>query len=494
LADTLRIGDVVSLATRTEAPVRPVDHRIADRAAASGGTRWRIRARESRPGDGWTPEPNVVELPPRREAMPDAACPDAGRSDEELGEEAVATMTASEEQSDRLEADTSEEVGGAFVRTPGRKEYARDSDKSNPRSATREPFPNVPPHVPLEVLCIRPGHWEDLAPRRAERPSMCFLPFVDGFICIACPRRDLRDGRAKNADVTRCDVGQMSTRRAEPCDPPDGGSNAITHPSKSITESRATSRSELCLVCGERTNREGHDAMKSNLNLVDPAGLNEEGGGRDGRSRSFEYPSSDRAASASLFVALALVLVACSSASDPSPGDSTGALSNSPTNKSSGGSDSSKTPAPASSGPVAVPTKAAKAPNTAQCAATANREDCSTCCEGANGESLKVNDDAFNQCACNAAKAQCPAECAKGFCDANGANGTAANPIGASSNDDPCMSCMPNLDGCDGQAKKACDADPTCSAAEKCYVDAKCDSKPPGPDEGTAEASSSSGK
>ena len=62
---------------------------------------------------------------------------------EELGEEAVATMTAGEDQSDRLEAEVSEEVGGPFVRTTGRREYARGTDKSNPRSATREPFPKT---------------------------------------------------------------------------------------------------------------------------------------------------------------------------------------------------------------------------------------------------------------------------------------------------------------------------------------------------------------
>jgi hypothetical protein len=62
---------------------------------------------------------------------------------EELGEEAIATMTAGEDQSDRLNTEVSEEVGGPFVRTTGRKEYARGTDKSNPRSATREPFPKT---------------------------------------------------------------------------------------------------------------------------------------------------------------------------------------------------------------------------------------------------------------------------------------------------------------------------------------------------------------
>jgi hypothetical protein len=98
-----------------------------------------------------------------------------------------------------------------------------------------------------------------------------------------------------------------------------------------------------------------------------------------------------------------------------------------------------------------------------------------------------VTDDAFTQCICNEAKATCPAECAAPYCNVDG-----AASVGGT--DDPCASCQPDFDTCDAQANKACDADPTCAAAEKCYADAKCDSKPPGPDEGTAEASSTRGQ
>lgn len=62
---------------------------------------------------------------------------------EELGEEAVQAMTSGEDASDRLEAPTDEEVGGPFIRTRGRQEFARGTDKSNPKDATREPFPKV---------------------------------------------------------------------------------------------------------------------------------------------------------------------------------------------------------------------------------------------------------------------------------------------------------------------------------------------------------------
>jgi hypothetical protein len=63
---------------------------------------------------------------------------------EELGEEAVRTMTSAEDQSARLqEATVEEEIGGPFVITPARREFARGTDRSNPRKATREPFPKT---------------------------------------------------------------------------------------------------------------------------------------------------------------------------------------------------------------------------------------------------------------------------------------------------------------------------------------------------------------
>jgi hypothetical protein len=63
---------------------------------------------------------------------------------EELGEEAVGTMTSGEDQSERLIADeVEEERGGPFVKTRGGDEFARGTDRSNPRDATREPFPRT---------------------------------------------------------------------------------------------------------------------------------------------------------------------------------------------------------------------------------------------------------------------------------------------------------------------------------------------------------------
>ena len=62
---------------------------------------------------------------------------------EELGEEAVGTMTSGEAQGDRLSnEEVEEERGGPFVKTGG-EEFAGGTDRSNPRDATREPFPRT---------------------------------------------------------------------------------------------------------------------------------------------------------------------------------------------------------------------------------------------------------------------------------------------------------------------------------------------------------------
>jgi hypothetical protein len=63
---------------------------------------------------------------------------------EELGEEAVMTMTSAEDQSDQLqEREVEEEIGGPFVITTASQEYAAGTDRSNPQTATREPFPTT---------------------------------------------------------------------------------------------------------------------------------------------------------------------------------------------------------------------------------------------------------------------------------------------------------------------------------------------------------------
>ena len=63
---------------------------------------------------------------------------------EQLGEEAVMTMTTAEDQSDQLQdVEVVEESGGPFEVTTAGQEFARGTDRSNPRGATQEPFPRT---------------------------------------------------------------------------------------------------------------------------------------------------------------------------------------------------------------------------------------------------------------------------------------------------------------------------------------------------------------
>jgi hypothetical protein len=61
---------------------------------------------------------------------------------EELGEAFVQEVTSAEYKAeDTMNAEVIEEVGGPFVETDGKTEFAPGTDPSNPESATREPFP-----------------------------------------------------------------------------------------------------------------------------------------------------------------------------------------------------------------------------------------------------------------------------------------------------------------------------------------------------------------
>lgn len=63
---------------------------------------------------------------------------------EELGESFLRTATGGEDDDvATLEQVIAEESGGPFVETTGATEYAHDTDASNPRGATREPFPRT---------------------------------------------------------------------------------------------------------------------------------------------------------------------------------------------------------------------------------------------------------------------------------------------------------------------------------------------------------------
>jgi hypothetical protein len=63
---------------------------------------------------------------------------------EEMGEEVVSTATTGEYEAEQVrEQDVPEEVGGPFVETTGREEFGHGTDPSNPKGATREPFPRT---------------------------------------------------------------------------------------------------------------------------------------------------------------------------------------------------------------------------------------------------------------------------------------------------------------------------------------------------------------
>ena len=98
--------------------------------------------------------PSKMNLPPvhrkPREDSADAFFPDpAGgpartKDDlaEELAEEFIASATSGEGQNEAgHEAVVAEEIGGPFVPSTGKVEFARGTDASNPKGATREPFP-----------------------------------------------------------------------------------------------------------------------------------------------------------------------------------------------------------------------------------------------------------------------------------------------------------------------------------------------------------------
>lgn len=81
------------------------------------------------------------------EPDPESFFQDARTSDdlsEEMGEEVVATATTGEyEAEDVREQDVPEEVGGPFVETTAREEFAHGTDASNPKGSSREPFPRT---------------------------------------------------------------------------------------------------------------------------------------------------------------------------------------------------------------------------------------------------------------------------------------------------------------------------------------------------------------
>jgi hypothetical protein len=129
----------------TRKPARKAARKAAPRRAAPKAKGLR---REDRPGhfdpkyakalraeSGRMPaEPRAFIVEPR--ANDDLA--------QELAEEALETATSGEyDGEDRMNADVPEDVGGPFVQTTPKQEFAHGTDPSNPKSAKKEPFPTT---------------------------------------------------------------------------------------------------------------------------------------------------------------------------------------------------------------------------------------------------------------------------------------------------------------------------------------------------------------
>jgi hypothetical protein len=109
----------------------------------------RAKALRRRDGTGHLDPQYEAELHARRERETDPTgfiVRPRSKDDlvEELGEEFVGTATSGEyEAEDKQNQRVTEEIGGPFVETSGSDEFADGTDASNPKSATREPFPRT---------------------------------------------------------------------------------------------------------------------------------------------------------------------------------------------------------------------------------------------------------------------------------------------------------------------------------------------------------------
>lgn len=69
-----------------------------------------------------------------------------------LGEHFIASALAGEETlPDALDDVSEEEAGGPYLEVEGKREFAQDTDASNPRGASKEPFPTAV-HGPRAML------------------------------------------------------------------------------------------------------------------------------------------------------------------------------------------------------------------------------------------------------------------------------------------------------------------------------------------------------
>jgi hypothetical protein len=130
-------------------PAAPGVHKAVRRAAVKGTSSVRAPVRR-RDGSGHIEPGYAKELLERsgERASGDKAFIDGSHTDddlaEELGEEAVETMTSGEDEGeDVADQNVPEERGGPFVVTTAGTEFADGVDASNPPNAKREPFPTT---------------------------------------------------------------------------------------------------------------------------------------------------------------------------------------------------------------------------------------------------------------------------------------------------------------------------------------------------------------
>jgi len=107
-------------------------------ARADGAQRARLAAQRSDDGNAFLPDPDGGPM-----YTPDDLA-------ELLAEDFILSATMNvDADADEHEEVVDEELGGPFVETSGREEFAAGTDDSNPADATAEPLPRVmggPPH------------------------------------------------------------------------------------------------------------------------------------------------------------------------------------------------------------------------------------------------------------------------------------------------------------------------------------------------------------
>jgi len=125
----------------TSAQVRPGAIRPASAGAAREAERRRLLEEERALERDVDNEDEPSALSESQEFIPGVSEDSLA---EELGEAAVESATSGDQAAENIrDEDVSEELGGPFVITPARREFARGTDPSNPPDAEPAPFPTA---------------------------------------------------------------------------------------------------------------------------------------------------------------------------------------------------------------------------------------------------------------------------------------------------------------------------------------------------------------